>query len=60
MRRCVFHAVVLSGALSLLFAVLSTVFCKPLLRLMNTPEEIIDASASYISIIFAAIPCCVR
>ena len=59
MRRCVFHAVVLSGALSVLFAVLSTVFCKPLLRLMNTPEEIIDASASYISIIFAAIPCCV-
>ncbi|MBQ6513585.1 MAG: MATE family efflux transporter [Clostridia bacterium] len=59
MRRCVFHAVVLSGVLSVLFAVLSTVFCKPLLRLMNTPEEIIDASASYISIIFAAIPCCV-
>ena len=59
MRRCVYHAAVLSGALSLLFAVLSTVFCKPLLRLMNTPEEIIDASASYISIIFAAIPCCV-
>ena len=49
----------LSGVLSVLFAVLSTVFCKPLLRLMNTPEEIIDASASYISIIFAAIPCCV-
>ena len=59
MRRYVFHAVVLSGVLSVLFAVLSTVFCKPLLRLMNTPEEIIDASASYISIIFAAIPCCV-
>ena len=59
MRRCVFHAVVLSGVLSVLFAVLSTVFCKPLLRLMNTPGEIIDASASYISIIFAAIPCCV-
>ena len=59
MRRCVFHAVVLSGVLSVLFAVLSTVFCKPLLRLMNTPEEIINDSASYIGIIFAAIPCCV-
>jgi Na+-driven multidrug efflux pump len=59
MRRCVFHATVLSAVLSVLFAVLSFVFCKPLLRLMNTPEEIIDASASYISIIFAAIPCCV-
>ena len=59
MRRCVWHAVVLSGVMSILFAVLSTLFCKPLLQLMNTPEEIIDASASYISIIFAAIPCCI-
>ncbi len=59
MRRCVWHAVVLSGVLSVVFAVLSTAFCKPLLRLMNTPEEILDASAGYISIIFAAIPCCV-
>ena len=58
-RRCVWHAVILSGGLSILLAVLSTVLCKPLLRLMNTPEEILDASASYISIIFAAIPCCV-
>lgn len=58
-RRCVWHAIVLSGVLSLLFAVLSTVLCKPLLRLMNTPEEIIDHSARYIGIIFAAIPCCI-
>lgn len=58
-RSCVWHASVLSAAMSLVFAVLSTVLCKPLLRLMNTPEEILDASAGYISIIFAAIPCCV-
>lgn len=58
-RRCVWHAVVLSTVLSIVFAVLSTVLCRPLLRLMNTPEEILDASARYISIIFAAIPCCI-
>ena len=58
-RRCVWHAAVLSAGLSLFFAVIATVLCKPLLRLMNTPEEILDASASYIRIIFAAIPCCV-
>ena len=58
-RRCVWHAVVLSGVLSIVFAALSTALCKPLLRLMNTPEEIIDHSARYIGIIFAAIPCCV-
>ena len=59
MRSDVWHAIVLSAGLSILFAVLATAFCKPLLRLMNTPDEIIDSSASYISIIFAAIPCCV-
>ena len=58
-RRCVYHASVLSGILSILFAVLATVLCKPLLRLMNTPEEILDYSARYIGIIFAAIPCCI-
>ena len=59
MRRCVWHAIVLSGILSVVFAAVSTVLCKPLLRLMNTPEEIIDDSARYIGIIFAAIPCCI-
>ena len=58
-RRCVYHAAVLSGALGLVFAVASTLLCRPILRLMNTPEEIIDSSARYIGIIFAAIPCCV-
>ena len=58
-RRCVWHAVILSGVLSIFFAVLSASLCKPLLRLMNTPEEILDHSASYIGIIFAAIPCCI-
>ena len=58
-RRCVWHAAVLSGLLSVVFAGLSFALCKPLLRLMNTPEEILDASAEYIGIIFASIPCCV-
>ncbi len=58
-RRCVWHAVLLSGVLSVIFAAASVLLCKPLLRLMNTPEEILDNSARYIGIIFAAIPCCV-
>ena len=58
-RRCVWHAALLSAILSVVFAVLATVLCKPLLRLMNTPEEILEDSARYIGIIFAAIPCCV-
>ena len=58
-RRCVWHAAVLSAGLSILFGAAATLLCKPLLRLMNTPEEILDFSAGYIRIIFAAIPCCV-
>ena len=58
-RRCVWHSAVLCAGLSLLFGLAATLLCKPLLRLMNTPEEILDSSASYIRIIFAAIPCCV-
>ncbi len=59
LRRHVWHAVVLSAVFSIVFGLAATLLCKPLLRLMNTPEEILDASASYIRIIFAAIPCCV-
>lgn len=59
LRKCVWHAILLCAVFSAVFALLSTLLCKPMLRLMNTPEEILDASASYIRIIFAAIPCCV-
>lgn len=58
-RRSAWHAAVLCAVLSLVFALASTLLCKPLLRLMNTPEEILESSAGYIRIIFAAIPCCV-
>ncbi len=58
-RRNVWHAAVLSAVLSIVFGLAAALLCKPLLRLMNTPGEILDASASYIRIIFAAIPCCV-
>ena len=59
LRRNVWHAVVLSAGMSVIFALAATMLCKPLLRLMNTPEEILNDSAAYIGIIFAAIPCCV-
>ncbi len=59
LHRSVHHAILLSAGLSILFAVAATALCRPMLRLMNTPEAVIDDSAAYISIIFAAIPCCV-
>ncbi len=58
-RRTAWHAIILSAVLSVVFAVLAVALSRPLLRLMNTPEEILDSAVSYIRIIFAAIPCCV-
>ena len=59
LHRCVYHAIMLSAGFSALFAVLAVWLCRPMLQLMDTPPEVIDASVSYIRIIFAAIPCCV-
>lgn len=47
--------------LSIIFSVILTtcvvVYCKPILRLMNTPEDVFDYAYTYIVIIFAGIPC---
>lgn len=49
-----------SVRLSIIFAIVMTIavvlLCRPILRLMRTPEDIIDQSYSYIVIIFMGIP----
>lgn len=55
-RKCVAASVYLSAAVSVLMAVLTGLFAPDMLRMMNTPEEIIDQSVSYIRIIFIGIP----
>lgn len=56
MRQLVASSAELSAAFSIVFAVLTVAFCRPLLVLMRTPENIIGYAASYIRIIFAGIP----
>ncbi len=56
MRRCVSASVYLSAAVSLVMAVLTSLLCPAMLRLMNTPEAIISDAVSYIRIIFIGIP----
>ncbi len=51
MRRAVAGTIILGLAVSVIFTVLSMIFLKPFLRILNTPEEIFDTSYSYISII---------
>ena len=55
-RKCVAVSTYLSAAVSVLVAVLTGALCPAMLRLMNTPEEIIADAVSYIRIIFLGIP----
>ena len=56
MRRYVANSVWLGIAFSVVLTVVTTIFCRQILVLMRTPEDIIDFSYQYILIIFAAIP----
>lgn len=56
LRRCVAHCVYVGGAIAVVMAVAFSLLCPALLRLTNTPEEILDGAVSYLQLIFAAIP----
>lgn len=55
MKKSISNAAVLAASISAVMTVLSLVFMKPLLRLMNTPEDIFADAYSYICIICAGI-----
>lgn len=55
-RKCVSASAFLSAIVSVVMAILTGIFCPSLLRMMNTPEEIIGESVAYIRIIFLGIP----
>ena len=56
MRKYVANSAWLGIAFSVVLTTVTVVFCRPILELMKTPEDIIDFSYDYIVIIFAAIP----
>jgi MATE efflux family protein len=56
MRAFMMNAIYLSVAFAVVMTVLTVIFCRPILRLMQTPENIIDDAYIYIVIIFAGIP----
>lgn len=58
MRRFIANIIYLTIIFSIVMTVLTVVFCRPLMRLMLTPEDIIGRADSYIRIIFAGIPLC--
>ncbi len=59
MRRAYTNGTVLSLAMSVIVAAVFTVFSLPLLRLINTPENIIGMANSYIIIIYIFLICSV-
>ena len=56
LRRYVMHSVYLCAVISVLMALATGLLSPALLRLMNTPEEILSGAVSYIQPIFFAIP----
>lgn len=57
LRKMVTNSVWLCTFFSVVITTLMLVFCRPVLTLMNTPENIFEYAHIYIFIIFAGIPC---
>lgn len=56
LRAYMMNAVYLAIAFSVVMTVATVAFCRPILQLMRTPDNIIDQAYIYIVIIFAGIP----
>ena len=56
LRAFMMNSVYLAIVFAAIMTVLTVVFCRPILRLMQTPDNIIDGAYIYIVIIFAGIP----
>ena len=56
MRRYVMHSVYLCAVISVLMGLLTGFFAPQLLRMLNTPEDILPLSVAYIQPVFFAIP----
>lgn len=56
LKKYVGNAYVLSIIITIIMTVLTVIFCRDILVLMQTPDDIIDLSYSYLIVIFAGIP----
>ncbi len=56
LRKFVANSVWVSAVLALIMTTAVCILCTPILRLMNTPGDIIDEARSYIFVIFLGIP----
>lgn len=56
MREFVANGAWLSAAFSAVITVMTVVYCRDILRLMNTPQDCFEEAYAYIVVIFAGIP----
>lgn len=56
LRKTVAHSIVLSAIISVAVMILSLSLMVPVLKMMNTPENIFGMAITYIAIIFAGVP----
>lgn len=56
MRKYLGNSTVLIAIFSVVFAVLTMVFCRDILELMDTPANVIDRAHAYLLVIFAGVP----
>ena len=57
MRRCVIVSLQLAAVMSVVLALITGIWCDDILRLMRTPENILDEAYAYLLITFIGIPC---
>ena len=55
MRRCMVNAAYIAAAVTVVLTVLTLTFCKPLLHLIDTPDDLMASSESYLRAIFAGL-----
>ncbi len=57
MRRYIFVSLKLSLVLSVVIAMLTSLFCADILHIMQTPENIFDGAYAYLLVTFVGVPC---
>ncbi len=55
MRKFMMNAVYIAGVVSLFLTVITVLFCRPILELMQTPPEIMENAQRYLTVIFAGL-----
>lgn len=57
MRRYVAVSLQLATVMSVLIAIITSIYCKDILRMMQTPENIFEGAYFYLLVTFIGVPC---